>query len=111
MPAIPLIKSAVEFYRNYSDVSGLAHKIDEPIFIIAKGRVDLVVMSMENYEKDKFESGLYCELKEAETQAGTTARRHSHVEVMARLRQITGKPAGAGPSGGAPPEGERSHGL
>ena len=37
--------------RNTSDISDLAHKRQEPIFITKNGYSDLVVMSAELYEK------------------------------------------------------------
>lgn len=37
--------------RNTSQVSDLAHKMQEPIFITKNGYSDLVVMSSELYEK------------------------------------------------------------
>ncbi len=37
--------------RNTSDISDMAHKIQEPIFITKNGYSDLVVMSSELYDK------------------------------------------------------------
>ena len=37
--------------RNTSEISELAHKLQEPIFITKNGYSDLVVMSAELYEK------------------------------------------------------------
>lgn len=37
--------------RNTSEISELAHKMQEPIFITKNGYSDLVVMSTELYEK------------------------------------------------------------
>ena len=37
--------------RNTSEISDMAHKIQEPIFVTKNGYSDLVVMSTELYEK------------------------------------------------------------
>ena len=47
MPVIMPIKEL----RNTSEISDMAHKIQEPIFITKNGYSDLVVMSSELYDK------------------------------------------------------------
>ena len=47
MPTIMPIRDL----RNTSEISELAHRIQEPIFITKNGYSDLVVMSTELYEK------------------------------------------------------------
>lgn len=47
MPVIMPIKDL----RNTSEISDMAHKIQEPIFVTKNGYSDLVVMSSELYDK------------------------------------------------------------
>lgn len=47
MPVIMPIKDL----RNTSEISDMAHRIQEPIFITKNGYSDLVVMSSELYDK------------------------------------------------------------
>ena len=47
MPVIMPIKEL----RNTSEISDMAHKIQEPIFITKNGYSDLVIMSSELYDK------------------------------------------------------------
>lgn len=47
MPVIMPIKEL----RNTSEISDMAHKMQEPIFITKNGYSDLVVMSSELYDK------------------------------------------------------------
>jgi len=54
--------------RNTTEISELCHKLNEPIFITKNGYGDLVIMSMEAYEKRVFLSDVYNKLAEAETQ-------------------------------------------
>ncbi len=63
-----------------------------PVFLTQNGVGTLVVMSMECYEAQQYESEVYNKLREAEIQAAETAERFSHEEVMAaawqKLRQL-----------------------
>ena len=56
--------------RNTSDISDLAHKRQEPIFITKNGYSDLVVMSAELYEKfaqiNKIDQAIFEAEKEVE---------------------------------------------
>ena len=56
--------------RNTSEISDMAHRIQEPIFITKNGYSDLVVMSTELYEKfaqaNKIDQAIFEAEKEAE---------------------------------------------
>jgi len=47
----------------------------------------MVVMSLEAYEQNLFESEIYLKLKEAEYQAESVKKRYTHDEVMTELRK------------------------
>lgn len=64
MPQIRPIKDL----RNTTEISEFCHQNKEPIFITKNGYGDLVVMSMETYEKSMAKLDLYQKLAEAETQ-------------------------------------------
>ena len=56
--------------RNTSEISDMAHRIQEPIFITKNGYSDLVVMSTELYEKfaqaNKIDQAIFEAEKEVE---------------------------------------------
>ena len=52
--------------RNTNEISELCHKNTDPVFITKNGYGDLVVMSMENYERQLAMMELYKKLGEAE---------------------------------------------
>ncbi|MCF6465174.1 type II toxin-antitoxin system Phd/YefM family antitoxin [Clostridium sp. Cult2] len=64
MPEIRPIKDL----RNTTEISELCHKTKEPIFITKNGYGDLVIMSMETYERKLAKVDLYKKLAEAENQ-------------------------------------------
>lgn len=64
MPEIRPIKDL----RNTTEISELCHKNKEPIFITKNGYGDLVIMSMETYERKFAQADLYQKLAEAENQ-------------------------------------------
>jgi len=92
MPTVPKIRPVSDLRNKFSDISKTVHESGDPVFLTKNGRGDMVVMSMEAYEQNLFESEIYLKLKEAEYQAATVKKRYTHDEVMAELQNtITGK--------------------
>ncbi|NPV45261.1 MAG: type II toxin-antitoxin system Phd/YefM family antitoxin [Firmicutes bacterium] len=87
MPQIRPIKDL----RNTTEISELCHKSGEPIFITKNGYGDLVIMSMETYEKKMAKLDLYEKLAKAEEQIGNGEKLLDAEEVFKGLRNRYGK--------------------
>ena len=81
MPTIMPIRDL----RNTSEISEIAHKLQEPIFITKNGYSDLVVMSAELYERfaqiNRIDQAIY----EAETEVAEGATPVSLNDAKSRL--------------------------
>ncbi len=83
MPQIRPIKDL----RNTTEISDLCHKVKEPVFITKNGYGDLVVMSIDTYEKSLAKLELYKKLNEAEMQVKNGEKLNSGEEVFNKLRK------------------------
>ena len=83
MPQIRPIKDL----RNTTKISELCHQLKEPVFITRNGYGDLVVMSIETYEKKIAQLELYQKLGEAEMQLKSGEKLSDGEEVINRLRE------------------------
>ena len=84
---MPQIRPVSDLRNNFTEISRIIHETSEPIFLTKNGYGDMVVMSIEAYEKLQFENEVYFKLKEAELQAKSTDMRYSHEEVFGNLRK------------------------
>ena len=71
--------------RNTSEISEIAHKMQEPIFITKNGYSDLVVMSAELYERFAQINRIDQAIHEAETEVAEGAAPISLNDAKARL--------------------------
>ncbi len=72
--------------RNTNEISEICHKQGEPIFITKNGYGDLVVMSIETYERQLALADVYRKLAEAETQIAQAVPLLDGEEVFKKLR-------------------------
>ena len=64
MPQIIPIKDL----KNTSEISDMCHRADEPIYITKNGYGDMVIMSMEIFEKTMSRQPMYQDIEIAEEQ-------------------------------------------
>jgi len=72
--------------RNTNEISEACHKYGEPIFITKNGYGDLVVMSMDTYERQLALVDVYKKLAEAEAQIAQGIPTLDGEEVFKKLR-------------------------
>jgi prevent-host-death family protein len=84
------IRPVSDLRNNFADISKTVHETQQPVFLTKNGFGDMVVMSMEAFEKLQFESEVYIKLQEAEREAKMTDKRFSSKDVLASLRSAIG---------------------
>jgi prevent-host-death family protein len=87
MPKIYPIKEL----RNTNEISEICHESQEPIYITKNGYGDLVVMSIEAYEKVLAKLELYEKLAEGESQLRERELMIPAKEAFSRIRSKYGE--------------------
>ncbi|SKA91546.1 prevent-host-death family protein [Caloramator quimbayensis] len=84
---MPHIRPVSDLRNNFADISRVVHETAEPVFLTKNGYGDMVVMSMEAYEKFKLDILIYEKLKEAALEAKSTDVRYDFDEVSKEMRE------------------------
>jgi prevent-host-death family protein len=84
---MPVIKPISDLRNKAKEISDLAHRSDEPIFITRNGEGDLVVMSMAQYSRLQLKLDLFSKLAVAQAQRASGDKGRSLSTVMKDLRK------------------------
>ena len=84
---MPSIRPVSDLRNHFAEITKEVQESREPVFLTKNGVGSIVVMSMDCYEENRYESMVYDKLREAEIQAASTTERISHDEIMAKARQ------------------------
>ena len=84
---MPLIKPISDLRNKANEISDLAHKSDEPIFITRNGEGDMVVMSLAQYSKLQLKIDLFSKLAVAQGQRASGDKGRTLSQVMKDLRK------------------------
>ena len=85
-----IIKASTALRNDYGKISSLAHETEEPIYITKNGEGDLVVMSIEAFEKREETILLREKLKEAEESLARGEPTYTIEESRRRLDEFYG---------------------
>ena len=86
---MPIIRPISDMRNKFNAISEMCHQENEPVFLTKNGQGDLVVMSIELFEKQQALLDLYQKLGEAEAESMAGAPVISHEELMTKLRKKT----------------------
>ena len=84
---MPIIKPISDLRNKAKEISELAHKSDEPIFITKNGEGDMVVMSMAQYGRLQLKMDLFGKLAVAQAQRAKGNRGRGLSAVMKDIRR------------------------
>lgn len=85
---MPNIRPVSDLRNHFAEITREVQLSHEPVFLTKNGVGSIVVMSMESYEQNRYDSLVYDKLREAELQAAGSTERRSHAEVMARAHAL-----------------------
>ena len=81
-----MIRPISDLRNHFAEISKTVFETAEPVFLTKNGYGDMVVMSMDAFEKLQFESEVYFKLQEAEREAELTDLRYSSKDVLKALK-------------------------
>jgi prevent-host-death family protein len=84
---MPIIKPISSLRNKTREIASLCHEQDEPVYLTTNGEGDLVVMSIEHYEKLNARIDLFEKLAVAQSQAASGKTGITHSKTMKKLRQ------------------------
>lgn len=84
---MPTIKSISDLRNKANEISELAHKLNEPIFITKNGEGDMVVMSMAQYAQLQLKLDLFGKLAVAQSQIAAGDKGRTLKQVMRDIRK------------------------
>ena len=83
---MPNIRPISDLRNNANDISSFCRTSMEPVFITKNGVGDMVVMSIETYERQQALISLYTKLAAAEEEIANGAEGEDFFEVARQLR-------------------------
>jgi prevent-host-death family protein len=84
---MPTIRPVSDLRNNFTQISQIVHDEDEPIFLTKNGIGDIVVMSIEHYERLYSRIDLHQKLNAAEKQILEGAKGKDYKSVISKLRK------------------------
>ena len=84
---MPIIKSISSLRNRTREIAAICHDQDEPVYLTTNGEGDLVVMSIDHYERLKAQADLFEKLGVAQAQSAQSKKGITHNQMMTKLRR------------------------
>jgi prevent-host-death family protein len=84
---VPIIKPISSIRHRTREIAAICHKQDVPVYLTTNGEGDLVVMSIDHYERLRAQVDLFDRLRVAEAQATAGEKGITHKQMMTKLRR------------------------
>jgi prevent-host-death family protein len=84
---MPVIKSISSLRNRTREISRICHEQDIPVYLTRNGEGELVVTTIEHYERLKAQSELFSRLAVAQAQAASGEKGITHRQMMMKLRR------------------------
>ncbi|MCL2366307.1 MAG: type II toxin-antitoxin system Phd/YefM family antitoxin [Oscillospiraceae bacterium] len=85
---MPNIRPISDLRNNSNEISEFCRTSREPVFITKNGVGDMVVLSIELYEKQQAQLDLYYKLAESESEIATGSEGVDFFDFASKLRQL-----------------------
>jgi prevent-host-death family protein len=84
---VPIIKSISSLRHRTREIASICREKDEPVYLTTNGEGDLVVMTIDHYERLKAQVDLFEKLGAAQAQSATGKRGITHRQMITKLRR------------------------
>ena len=84
------IRSSTSLRNQYNEISDYCKETGEPVYLTKNGDGDLVVMSIEAYEREKKQLAIREKIFEVEVARAHGAKDYSLEELDAKMKEILG---------------------
>lgn len=84
---MPIIKSISSLRHRTREIASICHKKDELVYLTTNGEGDLVVMTIDHYERLKAQVDLFEKLGVAQAQLSAGKKGITHRQMMTALRR------------------------
>jgi prevent-host-death family protein len=84
---MPIIKSISSLRHRTREIASICHQKDEPVYLTTNGEGDLVIMTIDHYERLKAQVELFEKLGVAQTQSVAGKKGITHKQMMTKLRR------------------------
>ncbi|MDR1996929.1 MAG: type II toxin-antitoxin system Phd/YefM family antitoxin [Candidatus Margulisbacteria bacterium] len=82
---LPKIRPITDLKKT-GEISAYCHQLDEPVILTKNGYSDLVIMSIETFERAIFQQEVYRKLAEAEKEYKSGAPTVEHKDFLQKMR-------------------------